>query len=326
MKIEKLPSGSYRARKMYNGIKYSITFDSKPTARELSAWLYEVTQEAKTTKDSFETCANSYVKNRSNVLSPSSVRTYNNLIKVISDDFKKKNIFNITQQDVQKEINNYSVDHAPKSVRSLHGFLASVFGSYRPSFTLSTTLPQKELKRPYRPNKSDIDRILEYETGKQYYIPFKLGVLGLRRGEICALTNDDLKGNSLHVSKTKVYDGKKWIIKKNPKTDKSNRIIPLSEELVSEIKQYGLAFSGSPKLLNTELHRVQKALGIAQFRFHDLRHYFASYASTLGLPEQDIMDLGGWESDFVFKRIYRETMSDSLKKSAQTIMDKMFLP
>ena len=149
-------------------------------------------------------------------------------------------------------------------------------------------------------------------------------MLGLRRGEICALTNDDLKGNHLHVSKTKVYDGVNWIIKNNPKTDKSNRIIPLSKELVSEIEQYGLEFDGSPKLLNTELHRVQKALGIEQFRFHDLRHYFASYASTLGLPEQDIMELGGWESDFVFKRIYRETMSDSVKNSAKKIMDNFF--
>ena len=324
MKVEKLPSGSYRARKMYNGKIHRISFDHKPSERELAAWVYELTQDNVSSKKTFRNCAENYIENRRNVLSPASVRTYNNFLKVISTGLLSKSIFDITQEDIQKEINSYSVDHAPKTVRSLHGFISSVFGSYRPSFVLRTTLPQREVKRPYRPNKSDIDRILEYETGKQFYIPFKLGVLGLRRGEICALTNDDLKGNHLHVSKTKVYDGVNWIIKNNPKTDKSNRIIPLSKELVSEIEQYGLEFDGSPKLLNTELHRVQKALGIEQFRFHDLRHYFASYASTLGLPEQDIMELGGWESDFVFKRIYRETMSDSVKNSAKKIMDNFF--
>ena len=323
MKFERLPSGKYRVKKMYNGKLHRATFDHKPTDREVNNWLYEVMQE-EYSKDSFKVCAENYIANRTNVLSPASVRTYNNFLRVISDDFMRIPIFNITQEDVQNEINRYASNHAPKTVRSLHGFVASVFGSYRPSFTLSTTLPQKEIKRPYRPNKNDIERILEYEDGTKYYIPFKLGCLGLRRGEICSISETDLIGNELYITKTKVYDGKKWIIKENPKTDKSNRVIPLSDELVSEMKQYGITFNGSPKLLNTELHRACKALDIPAFKFHDLRHYFASYASTLGLPEQDIMELGGWESDFVFKRIYRETMSDSVMKSADKIMKNFF--
>ena len=31
MKIEKLPSGSYRIRKMYKGQMYAVVFDEKPT-------------------------------------------------------------------------------------------------------------------------------------------------------------------------------------------------------------------------------------------------------------------------------------------------------
>lgn len=322
MKLERLPSGKYRVKKMYNGKLHRATFDHKPTDREINTWLYEVMQE-EYSKDSFKSCAKNYIENRRNVLSPSSVRTYNTMLKVISDDFMRKPIFNITQEDVQNEINRYASDHAPKTVRSLHGFVASVFGSYRPSFTLSTTLPQKEIKRPYRPNKSDIERILEYENGTKYYIPFKLGCLGLRRGEICSISETDLIGNELHITKTKVYDGKKWIIKENPKTDKSNRVIPLLDEFVSEMKQYGYTFAGSPKLLNTELHRACKKLGIPTFNFHGFRHYFATMAS-LYAPEQDVMELGGWESDFVFKRIYRETMPDSVKHSATEIMNNLF--
>ncbi len=34
MKIEKLPSGSYRIRKMYQGQMYTVTFDGKPTQKE----------------------------------------------------------------------------------------------------------------------------------------------------------------------------------------------------------------------------------------------------------------------------------------------------
>lgn len=323
MKIEKLPSGKYRAKKIINGVTHRMTFDKKPTERELNAWLYEVMQKSYS-NESFKSCAEKYIENRKNVLSPSSVRTYNTLLKVMSDDFLKRPIYGITQEDVQAEINRYSIGHAPKSVRSLHGFVASVFGSYRPSFNLSTTLPQNEKKRQYRPNKSDIDRILEYEQGKPYALAIKLGTLGLRRCEVSALTSDDLDGNNLTINKSKVYDGKDWIIKKTPKTDASNRVIPLPNDIADEIRKAGVVLDASPKVLLNELHRAQKALGIPQFRFHDLRHYFASYASTLNIPEQDIMFLGGWESDFIFKKIYRESMSDSVKKSADTIMKHFF--
>ena len=34
MKIEKLPSGSYRIRKMYKGQMYTVVFDEKPTQKE----------------------------------------------------------------------------------------------------------------------------------------------------------------------------------------------------------------------------------------------------------------------------------------------------
>ena len=322
MKIEKLPSGSYRVRKQINGRRESFTFDHKPTEREVLLRMNTLLEDV-CEKGTFGYCAEKYIESRTNVLSPASIRTYNNLIKVLSKDFKNKNISSILQEDVQEEMNRYAKDHAPKSVRSLHGFVASVFGSYRPSFVLRTTLPQKETKRPYRPNKDDIDRILEYEKGTKYYIPFKLGCLGLRRGEICSISERDLKDDGLHITKTKVYDGKKWIIKQCPKTDKSNRVIPLKKKFVSEMKQYGYTFAGSPKLLNTELHRACKKLGIPTFNFHGFRHYFATMAS-LYAPEQDVMELGGWESDFVFKRIYRETMSDSVKQSAKKIMDNIF--
>lgn len=51
------------------------------------------------------------------------------------------------------------------------------------------------------------------------------------------------------------------------------------------------------------------------FSLHKLRHYFASYMSSLNIPEADILEMGGWETDYVMKNVYRHTMKDKLKTS-----------
>ena len=59
MKLEKLPSGSYRAQKMYKGKRYRITFDHKPSEKELTIAFAEKFEETQTgASGSFEKVAN----------------------------------------------------------------------------------------------------------------------------------------------------------------------------------------------------------------------------------------------------------------------------
>lgn len=323
MKIEALPSGSYRATKMYKGKRYRVTFDHKPTEKEVTIALAEKMQDTNTgKKGTFEHYAREYIASRSNVLSPSSISTYNRKINVISENFKRLNIYDIDQAEVQKEINSFAKTHAPKTVRSLHGFISAVLASYRPQLSLHTTLPQKKAKERYTPSQDDIKAILKLTKGTEDSIAIQLGILSLRRGEICALQLSDLKGNELHVHATMVWNNG-WIRKENAKTDAGNRIIYLPNSLVREIKKKGYFFKYSPKKLNEHLKKYLKELNIPIFRFHDLRHYFASYASTI-MSEADAMALGGWKSDHIFKQVYRESLADKRKSSAKKYLKDMF--
>lgn len=323
MKLEKLPSGSYRATQMYKGKRYRVTFDHKPTDKEVTIALADKMQNIDTgMKGTFEHYAREYISSRSNVLSPSSISTYNRKINVISENFKKLNIYDIDQAEVQKEINSFAKTHAPKTVRSLHGFISAVLASYRPQLSLHTTLPQKKVKDRYMPSQDDIKAILKLTKGTEDSIAIQLGILSLRRGEICALQLSDLKGNELHVHATMVWNNG-WIRKENAKTDAGNRIIYLPDNLVREIKKKGYFFKYSPKKLNEHLKGYLKELNIPIFRFHDLRHYFASYASTI-MSEADAMALGGWKSDHIFKQVYRESLADKRKSSAEKYLKDMF--
>jgi len=323
MKIEKLPSGSYRAQKMYKGKRYNITFDHKPTEKELTIAFAEKLQDTDGIKGSFEKYANEYILNRSHVISPATVRTYKTKIKQLSDKFKAMNLYDITSEDVQKEINLFSVSHEPKTTQTLHGFIASVMYAYRPNFILRTKLPPKIDKQNYEPTNEDIKRILNHVKGTKYSVPFQLGVLGCRRAEICALDFNDLSGNELRIHRSKVYLDGEWIVKETPKTDESNRTIYLPDGLVEEINNQGYIFNGYPAALYKAIQATQKKLGIPHFKFHALRSYFASYAHSLGIPDADIMSIGGWKTDAVMKRIYRKSIEESKQESMTKISSNL---
>ena len=324
MKIEKLPSGSYRAKKVYKNKTYRVTFDHKPTEKEVMLALAEKMEETQTgASGTFESVANEYIENRKGVVSPATERTYFVKLNQISAEFKALKIHDITSEDVQKEVSRLSTTHAPKTVKTTYGFISSVLGVNRPNLKLRVKLPQKIEKSLYEPSSDDIDRILERAKGTEYSVAFQLGVLSLRRGEICALTLEDLSDNELWIHRTMVYNTS-WIIKETPKTDASNRKIVLPDSLVNEIKSQGYIYNGHPNALNKAIHRFQDELGIPQFKFHTLRSYFASYAHSLGIPDSDIQAIGGWATDSVMKSVYRKSLEESKKSSMTKFNQSVF--
>ena len=324
MKIEELPSGSFRVRKTYKGKTYTKIFDHDPTDKEVFIAMAEIMEDDTRIKGTFEKYAKEYIKNRKDVVSPATIRTYNIKIKQLSDDFLKSNIYDITSETVQREVNRFAKDHAPKTTKSLYGFISSVLSAYRPNLRLRVKLPQAIIKEKYEPSESDVKRILEAVKGTEYSIPFQLGVFGCRRGEICALDISDLTGNELRIHRSKVYLDGKWITKETPKTDASNRTLYLPDNLVKEINEKGYIYKGYPAALLKAINRHQDKLGIERFRFHALRSYFASYAHSMGIPDADILAIGGWETDAVMKRIYRKSMEAS-KKDAMNMISKKLL-
>lgn len=320
MKIEKRTNGSYRVRKTINGQTHTITYSHKPSQAEVLRDLLEITETAPV-KGSFLSCAESYIGSKSNVLSPSTIKGYYSILNsAIPSEFKSKNLSSITQADIQFLINEYSVNHTPKTTRNLHGFISAVLGQFRPNMTISTTLPQKSVNERYTPSEEDIKRILDASKSNPFYsIPFQLGVMGLRRSEICALTLEDISGNELSINKALVLDkDNKWVIKQT-KTAAGTRTVYIPDSLVEEIKRNGKIYSGYPNTLLLGLNDYQDKLGIPRFRFHDLRHFFASYAHSKGISDADIMATGGWKSDFVMKNIYRHEMK--AKEAQRKIFD-----
>lgn len=75
MKIEKLPSGSYRVRKQINKKTITLMFDRKPSHAEVLKMLAE-RAESIPSKGSFESRAKEYIQLRNDVISPSTIPGY----------------------------------------------------------------------------------------------------------------------------------------------------------------------------------------------------------------------------------------------------------
>lgn len=156
-----------------------------------------------------------------------------------------------------------------------------------------------------------------------FEIPISLVCYGMRRSEICALTLEDIEGDVVHINKAMVQDeNKEWVIK-STKTTESTRDIIISQELADKIREQGYVYKGFPNSITAYLSKTEQKLGLQHFTVHKLRHYFASQMSALGVPDADIMKLGGWQSDHVMKSIYRHSMMEKEEKAKRDAAEKL---
>lgn len=325
MKIEKLPSGNYRIRKQIDGKTYSLTFDHKPSQREIDSKLSEKIKETPRIGEymTLKQACEEYLKSKSNVLSPSTINGYNKILRVLPEDLLKTNIYEFTGHEVQLYINQLALDHSPKYCRNTHGFISAVLKTFNPRLQLITTLPKKAPHEAYIPTREDIKAILKYVEGTRYEIPFGLAMFGLRRSEICALTLSDLEGNVVHINKGMVQDeNNQWHIRQMTKTDTSVRDVFIPDKLADMIRERGIVYDGHPNSLTDYLKDIEKRLGLPRFTIHTFRHYFATEMAALA-DEETVMAMGGWKTDYVMKNIYRHTQQERLMKAQKKSVKKL---
>ena len=329
MKIEKLPSGSYRVRQMFQGKSYSVVTPYKPTQKEALRLMNEkIGYKDKHDRKPFREYAEDYIQLKEHILSPRTIREYHMIIdNRLPEWFTGKDFLQITATDIQMVTNELSQHLSPKTVRTLHGFISAVFGTFNASMVINTTLPQRVKNEPYIPTNEDVKQILEYtkEHAPHFYVALFLASSGLRRSEICALQMTDIEGTTLHVHQAKVQDVKgDWVLK-TTKTTASTRDVPLPPVIVNQIKAQGYIYNGSPQSISNYLLRTEKKLGIPQFSVHKLRHYFASSLLAEGATMKDVQALGGWETDSeTLKTVYAHAMKTRTEEGKKKILTPLW--
>ena len=263
-----------------------------------------------------------YIQTKSGVLSPSTMKGYYSLLRnhIEGAVLGETDLMDITIADIQLWISELSEELTPKTVRNANALLQASVEMFRPDFQYKVTMPQKIPANLYCPSDDDVRRLLDEIRDKdpEMYRAVLLAAFGpMRRSEICALTSDDIHGNLVTVNKAMVYDEVGARVVKTTKTVSSNRVIEYPDFVIESLRGInGRIITSAPDVLSNRFKRTVERIGGPRFRFHDLRHYSASIMHAIGVPDQYIMSRGGWASDIVMKRVYRNIID--IEEARQT--------
>ena len=262
-----------------------------------------------------------YIDSKKNVLSPSTHRSYSSIYRTHFQSsrfggIKLSSLDNIT---AQRFISDLKLN--PKTVRNISGILTAAIKMYMPNKSFVITLPAPKRPELHTPTTKEVNTLINsIKDDRELYICVMLCAFGpMRRSEACAIRYDDIdnKTNTITVRRARVQDAsQEWVYKDMPKTDTSYRALIYPSEVVDAIgRGFGYVITKStPQALTQRLSHALKRAGLPDFRMHDLRHYSASILHAIGIPDQYIMQAGGWSSDSVMKRIYRNTIDEQTQK------------
>lgn len=332
MKATKLPSGNYRVRifvKTASGKQIRKSFTGpgkKEVEREAQRYLldHKEAMTAEVTNRTFKDAEEAFLLAREAVLSPATVRTYKSAQKCLALYFPwlmNTNIHDLTTDHLQRIVDELvKKNMKPKSVRNYYGFITVIL-DYNRIRLAPPRLPQKERSTLNIPDEATVKRVIELAEGTELEVPVMLAAFGpLRRGEICALTMDDIDGNVIHVCKDMVLnDAREWVVKP-PKTFSSDRYVTMPDRVINRIEKQGYVTNYDPNGLSYAFSTLLKQNGIEHFRFHDLRHFCCSYLHGMNVPDVYIMQRSGHSTNSTLRNVYTHTLQDQNAEETKRIL------
>lgn len=225
--------------------------------------------------------------------------------------------------------------------------------------TEATTRPKKVQKEKKIWTLKQQLQFMESIKNDHLKAAYMLGLsLGLRIGEVCGLKWEDVdfKNKTLQIRRTlqrvKDIDAKKGekktkLIFTEPKTEKSRRLLPLTDELIKCLKAHGkkqkadkmkigelwqdenrsMVFTTpigtllEPSKLTDAFHKATEAAGLERTNFHSLRHCFATRALESGIELKVVSELCGHATIKLTADTYSHVMQEKKVEAVNKLQE-----
>ena len=325
---KRLPSGSWNVRLRLGGQNISITRPTKTETRKAAeliksqyrSGLWE--KPGKSEENTLGSIMDDYIESRRAVLSPSTISGYlvvrrnrfSNYMKLKPSQIKN------WQKMINDEIDD---DISGKTIRNAWSLVAASLAYAKVPVPTVALPPVVKSIHPWLDDQQ-IRVFCDAVRGSEFEVPILLCLHSLRRSEIFALdwSSIDLDNGFIHVKGSAVRDDKNNLVqKKENKTVDSQRtisiMIPRLRELLEAVpknKRKGKIYTQPENYLWREVNRICKENNLPEVGCHGLRHSFCSLAAHVGLSEAETMQIGGWRSPDVMRRVYLHiSNADNLK-------------
>lgn len=268
-------------------------------------------------------------------LSKATIARYEIIARLIKEEFGNKKLSKIKRHDYQRFINKFGSTHAPDTVKKTNSIIracvksAIIDGKINTDFTQNIELvvnKDKEIKVEYL-SLSEIRQLVHYlenNLNPKYtanYMILTAIYTGMRLGEICALTWDDIDFNKHTINIDKSWDYMYNGGFKPTKTESSIRTIRINDLILNKLKELKqnnkeMVFENhqnkipSSNGVNKQLRYAMKQCDIskANFHFHSLRHSHVALLLYYGIDLYSIS-----------KRLGHSDMTTTSKKYAYLI-------
>lgn len=336
-KAHKLPSGSWRCIASWTNEygehkQKGFTASTKQEAEFLAAkFITEKKHSMKPENKTLDDLITAYIENRSNLLSPTTIRSYHKIRRTAFPSIIKVRMGLLTPDMYQKAINEYAKNHSPKSVSMAHSLASKVLKANDVFVSDNAILPQKEKKEVSIPTEDEVMDLLEKTKGTRLYLLIAFSVfLGLRKSETVALkwSDIDFDNQTVSINKARVKDQFSVYVIKQPKTTESKRTLHIPEVLMDTLKEMdssdadAFIINDSVDALVSLYNRERVKLGFP-YKFHALRHYYASVLLAQGLPNKYAQKQMGHATDNMLKRVYQHTFK-SKEEDFEASLDSYF--
>jgi integrase len=243
---------------------------------------------------------------------------------------------NITAKDIQKYLTTLAKQGYSQKVVSNHRMVVNRILSYavtegdielNPCASVKTPT---DLPKTTREAAKHTDEQIIKDNIDLWLFPFFALMTGMRKGEILALKwkDIDFEKNYIYVTKSVAHDGDKPVIK-TPKTEASNRIVPLLAPLRTELlkrigkpDEYIISDDGKTPLTNrryiTLYDRYREITGITATA-HQLRHSFATIAFEADLDPKSVQEILGHKQLSTTMDIYTQFREKKLAAAADLL-------
>lgn len=322
---KKLPSGNWRVRAYIgddeNGKKITKSFTA-PTKKEAEFLAAQYLTENHRTgeEQTFLQVYHDMIELKRPAISPG---TYRGFVRDIDNDYydlvKHIPVKNINDVLVQKMINGWiQKGLSPKTIANKYVNFRSAMRMIYKKIDFDVILPEKAPSNIYIPTDEEVRTLIKESKDTPVELPVLLAAyMGMREAEIAALRweNVNLEKRMLTVCEATAIDVDNNTVIKQPKSSAGHRTLPIPEIVLDalqrhrnddEIRVVPLSCAAIYKRFKRALERAN----LPDFRFHDMRHYYASVMLSLSVPDKYAMERMGQSTNSTLKNVYQHTMKN----------------